>query len=329
MSAVGLLHALERWALRPGLLVVTYHRIGSLASNPYYDPVFSATPEAFRAELDVLRKRFRFLRLDEVLPCVEAGLSLRDPAALLTFDDGYRDNVDVALPILQELGLPAVFFLVSGFLEKPRLPWWDRIAYVIKHTRVRALSLSSPIAVAIDLDRMPRPQAIWLLVEAFMNAEGRDEAGFFAELEARAEVDVPSDQLGRDLFMTWDDARRLKYAGMAIGSHSYNHANLALLAEDEQRRELRESKRLLEGMLGGEVTALAYPFGGSGATSETTQRLAEESGYRIAFTGQKGINRPGRIRPLALSRISVGYADTPALLRSRSVLFSAFGTSLL
>jgi peptidoglycan/xylan/chitin deacetylase (PgdA/CDA1 family) len=329
LGALGVVGLLERLVRRPGLLVVTYHRIGAPQENAFYDPVYSAGPEAFRAQVQALRDSFRLLRLDELVDLIQAGLPLRGPAALITFDDGYRDNVELALPILEELGVPAAFFLATGFLERPRLPWWDRIAYVIKNTRASTLALALPTPLEIDLVNTPRSQAIWRVVEGFMATPGCDEPTFFAQLEERAQVEVSTEALGRELFMTWDQARRLSEAGMAIGSHAHDHANLALLPEQEQLGELRQSKAILEREIGCEVTALAYPYGGAGAYTHVTQRVAREAGYQLAFTAQRGINRPGRTRPFALARVSVGYADSPTLVHTRNVLYAAFGSSLV
>ena len=83
----------------------------------------------------------RMITLNELIDQVEGGLPWCEPVMLLTFDDGYRDNFDLAAPILRDRNVPATFFVPSGFLESPRLPWWDHIAYVIKQTNVRGSSL--------------------------------------------------------------------------------------------------------------------------------------------------------------------------------------------
>src|SRR5438045_3267414 len=138
---LGVLGLLERVGAtaRPGLVVLTYHRIAEPGANPFYDPVISATPESFCAQIEWLRGRVRILTLPELLAQLESGSPWREPAALLTFDDGYRDNFEVAVPILRERNVPATFFLPTAFLEAPRLPWWDHVAYVIKQTRARQI----------------------------------------------------------------------------------------------------------------------------------------------------------------------------------------------
>ena len=131
---LGILTLLEQTiaSRRPGLIVLTYHRIAEPGADLFYDPVISATPDAFRSQVEWLHNRVRLLTLDELVAQVEARSPWREPAMLLTFDDGYRDNFDVAAPILGERSMPATFFVPTAFLDSPRLPWWDHVAYIIK-----------------------------------------------------------------------------------------------------------------------------------------------------------------------------------------------------
>src|SRR5437879_3211705 len=87
LGGLGLLGLLERLARRPCLLVPTYHRIGTPDSNPFYDPVYSASPEGFEAQVRYLQKRFRLISLDELLAVAGRGICFREPTALITFDD--------------------------------------------------------------------------------------------------------------------------------------------------------------------------------------------------------------------------------------------------
>ncbi len=101
----------------------------------------------------------RVLTLSEAIERIASPAPWREPAALVTFDDGYRDNFEIAAPILRDRGVPATFFLPTAFLESPRLPWWDEVACIIKQTRAaRARAAANPglPPLAIDLDAMPR-----------------------------------------------------------------------------------------------------------------------------------------------------------------------------
>ncbi len=337
-SRLGVLGLLERTAAiwRPGLVVFTYHRIATPNTGPFYDPVISATPESFKAQIEWLRNQIRILTLEELVEWIEQGSSRREPVAFLTFDDGYRDNFDVAVPILREVNVPATFFIPTAFLNSPRLPWWDHVAYVIKNTHVPRLTLKrdhdgdSPPLV-IDLDLSPRTEAIMTIIGAFLDESIADDYWFLDQLGARADVHVDAEDLGRSLFTTWDQLRHLadSYAGLTIGSHGHAHHRLARLNDNSQRRELTESKHILESRLGRDVVALAYPYGWPGSYTARTKALAAEGGYRLAFASSQGINRAGTLDRYELKRLGVGSGDSASLLRARAVLHATFNKSFL
>jgi peptidoglycan/xylan/chitin deacetylase (PgdA/CDA1 family) len=335
---LGLIGLLERVAAarRPGLVVLTYHRIAEPGSDSFYDSVISATPATFRAQVECLHRRIRVLTLDELLARLESGLTWRGPAALVTFDDGYRDNFEVAIPILRERGIPATFFLPTAFLEAPRLPWWDQVAYIIKQTRVRRLVLEigpdgGKPPLAIDLETTPRSSAIMKIIGAFLDGTIADGPWFLDRLAERASVDVDGAALARALFTSWDQVRHLTGVGadLTIGSHGHSHRELAGLDGESQRVELTESRRLLESRLGRAVTALAYPYGWPGSYTAATKALAAEAGYRLAFAAREGVDRPGSLDPYEIRRLGVGSGDSPALLRARIALHATFGRSFL
>ncbi len=324
----GLLALIERLARRPGLLVLTYHRIGDPAAQPYYAPVASATIDALDDELATLKRTHRIIGQTELLALADNGFHTSEPTALITFDDGYRDNFDDALPVLRARGVPATFFLPTSFFESPRLPWWDHIAYVIRHARVALLRLDRPEPMEVNLRETSLADAISRVVWSYFHHLDVDEAAFRRELEERAGVEVNDDALGRALFMTWDQARTLIASGMSIGSHSQTHRPLGRLTEDEQREELVSSRQTLESTLGCEVATLAYPYGWPETYTATTIRLAREAGYRLAFSSTEGLNRAGDTDPFALRRLGVGFADPPIVHRARWAMQQAWGRSV-
>ena len=230
----------------PALVVLTYHRIAERGTDPFYDPVISASPQTFRAQLEWLRNRMRILTLLELDERVRLGPPWKEPAAFVTFDDGYRDNFDEAVPILKELGVPATFFIPTEFLESPKLPWWDHVAYVIKQTARRRLrlkrspgDLDSPLDV--ELDGNPRDSAIAAVIRSILDERVADLPWFLEHLATEAEVNVETESLGRDLFMGWAEVRHLTDSDgrLTVGSHAHSHQNLSKLDPESQQRAAR------------------------------------------------------------------------------------------
>ena len=330
LDGAGLLWALQWLARRPGLLVLTYHRIGDTAGQRFDDGVFSASAQGFRQQLLYLRSCFDLIGLGELIPRLEdTGPVFRRPTAMITFDDGYRDNYEVALPILREVGVRAVFFIPAGYIDRPRLTWWDRVAYVVKATTRDTLELDYPEPLTIDLRQPDRNRATDQILHAYKRTPEIDQERFFDALEEQADVEVDSEALGRDLFMPWDQIRELRRVGMAIGSHTYDHPVLAQMPEAIQLSELTRSKQVLESQTGGPIYAFAYPVGSPDAFSDTTKRLVRESGYRAAFSYYGGFNRPGESDPFDLRRMAVDWYDSCQMFRFRVTMSNLVGRRVL
>jgi peptidoglycan/xylan/chitin deacetylase (PgdA/CDA1 family) len=334
----GILAALD-YGLRvqqSSVVVLTYHRIASTGTDSFYDPVISATPEAFRAQIDWLYGQFEILDLSEFLAWTNGELAMRRPAALITFDDGYRDNFDVAVPILRAAGVPATFFLATGFLDEPKLPWWDHVAYIIKSTGVRRFTVAtSPGAnacrLSFDLVEGTRQQFIKTVVNAFLDGSISNQAWFLDELGSAAQVSVDATLLGRKLFGNWNQVRELAAtdSNLTFGSHAKSHPRLADLDEASERVELAESKEILERQLGKPIQALAYPYGWPGSFTARSSALAREIGYQVAFTSMEGVNRHNSMERFEMKRFGIGMGDSASLLRARVGLHGCFSRSFL
>ncbi len=318
---------MESLALRPGLLVLGYHRIGLANPTAGYAGVFSATADEFCDQIGYLKSRFRLLSLDEML-AAGPELNLREPSVLITFDDGYRDNLEVAVPILQQLDVPATFFLPTDFLDRPHLFWWDRLALILYRTTADRIVLEAPVPIDLDLRTMSRDAAIAHAVGPLLDADPNTIEPWLDRLEKCADVSIANEDEARNLLMDWNGARELLAAGMSVGSHARSHRNLARLDPDVQREELAGSKTRLESALGSVVSAVAYPYGVASAVSAKTCEIARDAGYGVAFGFGGGINRPGNANQFTRARINVGSADSLDIFRARCVFLSTMGKSI-
>jgi hypothetical protein len=195
---------------------------------------------------------------------------------------------------------------------------WDRVAYSIKKMDDTAIHLDYPERLAFDFREMSRARVTWRILRACKDARPFDESRFSDELAARSGVSVDTEGLARTLFMSWEAARAMAEAGMTIGSHTATHPVLSALPETAQRRELRESSDRLAAVLGSVPELLAYPVGGPHAFTDVTRRLAQEAGYRAAFSYGGAITRSWPVDPFAVPRVAVERAHSSAQFRLRS-----------
>jgi peptidoglycan/xylan/chitin deacetylase (PgdA/CDA1 family) len=315
-----------------GLTVVIYHRVVPPGDIDDLDPdLIDATPEDFDRQMAYLRQNFRPVGLEEVLTAHRGGAPLPSHSVLVTFDDGYRDNFEHALPILLRHGMKAVFFVSTGHLTDRRLFWWEQLSLLVRRSAVartrieyphiEELNLSTPAAKALATRRLNRivKDCYGLDIDRFLSCVARACAVNWTEAEGRARADRA--------LMTWDQVKALRAAGMAIGSHTHGHRVLNTLPAADLDQELGQSRAILEDRLGEPITTIAYPVGKPIASLIAVRKSLSDAGYELGFTTRPGMNRMGvGDDPFDLRRLSIDrgvpaglaqlYLSFPALARS-------------
>ena len=268
------------------LSILIYHRV--LAAQ---DPLQPGIPDAarFEAHIRALARFFRVLPLEEAVQRLRDGC-LPSRALAITFDDGYRDNVDVALPILSRLGVPATFFIATGYLDGGVM-WNDRI---IEATR------KLPVGASVDLaeygvgaftgpgNMTDRRELFSRLVRhAKYQASDRREA-MASRLERIVGQPTPS------LMMDASGTRALAEAGMTLGAHTRSHPILTLLDDLTARREIEESRSRLQSLTDQAVNLFAYPNGVPGRDYDARHvAMVREAGFTAALSTAWGTATKG------------------------------------
>ncbi len=256
-----------------GLSILIYHRV---RAQP--DPLFpdELVREEFDAHIAMLKSGFDVLPLIDAVRLARAG-RLPPRAACITFDDGYADNAEVALPVLQRHGVNATFFIASGFLNGGRM-WNDS---VIEAVRGAAGDELDATALGLGRHRLDTLERRRLAIPALLGQLKYRPPDERAAL-VRALAELSGAALPDDLMLTTAQLLRLRDAGMGIGAHTVSHPILASLTPAQARAEMADGRRALEQLLGMPVPLFAYPNGKPG-----TDYLAEhvEMARQIGFEG--------------------------------------------
>ncbi|HXT97427.1 MAG TPA: polysaccharide deacetylase family protein [Polyangia bacterium] len=300
---LGITRLVERLARRPALLVVNYHRVGDPTAGGYDTALVEATGDEFDAQVAALKRRFGIVELAEAQEMIVRPNKISRPCVLITFDDGYRDNHDVALPILRAHGVRAAFFLTTKLVGSRQVAWWDQVAFMLRRTGRTTIQLEYPQLASWDLSQVPLENAIQEVLRLCKKQEAVDLERFVAGVELACDVARPSEE--PRMFMSWDEARALVAAGMGIGSHTHGHEFLARLSPEAQRDECERSRDIIRENLGVTVDALAYPFGSRASFSDVTFRCLEETGYRTAFSYYGGANLPPVVDRFNVARLTL------------------------
>ncbi|MBZ8133292.1 polysaccharide deacetylase [Afifella sp. IM 167] len=243
----------------------------------------------------------RFVPLSKILDDFEAGRAAPEQVAI-TLDDGYRDNLEEALPVFRRHDAFFTLFACPGFCDRTAPLWWEALERILADNQVIAAEGHGPPEMAAatleEKSQAFTEWSVWLL----RVSEGEARAAVEA-LAARYGLDLAA--LARELVMDWDELRVLAAEPLAtIGAHTDTHPALARLSPERALEAMRSSADRLEAELGERPGCLAFPYGTPVAVGEREARIAKDAGFRAAFT-----TRPGMIRfdenPHFLPRISV------------------------
>lgn len=234
------------------LSILVYHRV-----LPSLDPVLEwevSAPE-FREQVALMKKCFNLLPLGEAVENLRRG-ELPSRAVCITFDDGYADNVEIALPILRDLEVPATFFIATGFLDGGCM-WNDTMTELVRQMCGNTLDLRQwglgmhPIESSND-----RSEAIQKLLSSLKYLPHEERNDTVSHIASAHGTDIPD-----TLMMRSEQIKELHQAGMEIGGHTATHPILLGMNESTARAEIAEGKETLEGILGEKVRLFAYPNG--------------------------------------------------------------------
>ena len=267
---------------RGELLVLNYHGVVKEPrperwSYENWDP--AAT---FRSQLQWVARWFEPVGL-EGLRRWTSGEKFQRPACLVTFDDGYRNNLTVAAPILKAEGVPAVFFLATDYIGADRTLWNDEVRVRVVNWRGTEIRMPDGTTQAVGGDAVGRRALSERINRQCKKIPNAERETYLEYLRAQTpQVNAMDDPEARAL-LNWHEARKLAGMGFDIGSHSVSHPILSRVPGDRIPYEIHESKTKIEQELGRPCEAIAYPNGTTDDVSDNVIEEVRRSGYQWGF----------------------------------------------
>lgn len=267
----------------PPVVVLLYHRVTTLTSDP---EMLSVSPDNFRAQMRHLKETVPLVRFEE------DWTKVSKPAVAITFDDGYADNVLEALPVLEELGVPATFFVSTGTIGTTEEFWWHELERIILNSQDLPPSFTlkdEQFGRSWQTGSVRERQECYHGVVRFMNdTDAVHRCNWLVQLRRWARTEEETSH--RHRAMTVDELRLLAGSSrVTIGAHTVSHTRLSCLSLQAQHDEITASKRQLEEWLGREISTFSYPFGRRPDYTKQSIALCRLAGYTKAaanFPGQ-------------------------------------------
>jgi peptidoglycan/xylan/chitin deacetylase (PgdA/CDA1 family) len=296
----GLLRLAARLQGR-GAAILMYH---SVLEDPSQQAdslggIMHARP-VFRQQMELLAREFHPLSMDELAILLRGEEKIPERCVVVTFDDGYRDNFENAMPILDQFGIRAAFYVTVDSIEKGQLPWPSRVRFALRTTRRG--TWTDPAGARWSLEtKAGRDRAFAKASEHCCRLAGAAQERLVAGIEVELATRIPPDS--ERLMMNWDELQKLSEGGHVVGSHTLSHPNVAQIPFADVRVELEQSRSCLEKQLNHPVVHFSYPCPAlSPHWNEQTVEECRRAGYETAVVADSGLARK-HDSPLCLRRV--------------------------
>ena len=314
--AFGLLavpSAVYRWLIPRDVIGLCYHIVtDEWPAHVAHVCPFKAT-DAFRDDMQWLARNHELIGYEELRRRRESGARNRKPAFVVTFDDGFRECLTVAAPILRQVGIPAIFFVTTDFIDNKNLFYRNAVSLGIDALRRANLAdqqtlLGDLSAIAATDFRSVADAEVWLL------SLRRHDHAQLSQAISRCGIDPHRFLAESRPYLTTDEVLQLQSDGFTIGAHGESHVRLGNLEVDQLERELAGSCRTVADIVGRSAVPFAFPFSGHGLSIERLESLrARNPHVGLLFDGRGLLSG----RSFVVHRIST---DTPGDVASRSNL---------
>lgn len=275
-------------AIRPNLLyILAYHRIFPFPGKdyPFSEGTISATPVEFDKQMKFVRKRFNVINFETLSNAISSGKPLPKNSLIITFDDGYADNYEIAWGILKKYGLTATIFLVTSFVESSNLFWFDKLSYVIKRFSGNSINFGKYVFETGNKNREMIRESVMRICRSVSEKE---RVRLYSDLEKQCNIRMPSEHIALAKPLSWGQIREMSEGGIEIGSHTVTHPFLSNLTIDEIMYELVESKRAIEEKLGKKIKSVAYP---AGSYDERVVNCVKDCGYQFGVSYEHNVKK--------------------------------------
>lgn len=293
------------------VIILTYHGVTDVESTGIENFQGKHIPsKRFESQMHYLYEHETLLRLSDVVAAYTSGEELE--GVVVSFDDAYRNNWSVALPILERYQIPTTFFLSTGFIGVERMFWVDEVEFVVDHAVVDSVDLSDHglkrFPVISREDKMTAVTAI----KAFLKeVSDRQKEQLLQQFRRRVPLKPNAKRSPNCQTLTWEHVQFLaKSPLVSIGAHSVDHTILSRIDGERLRYQVEQSRRDLERHLDREVTLFAYPNGGPGDYNGEVIEAVRAAGFRCGCTTLPGLNTAATDL-FELRRSMVGFCGEP------------------
>lgn len=305
---------LRRLSRRHKIFILMYHKVSYNDMHFYGEAV---KPDVFERQVIFLKKYYQIVNLTD-LKKIGFNQKQQKDIAVLTFDDGYRNNYDCAFPVLRKHKVPATIFLTTDYINTNHLLWYDRLAWILN----KAVSIPDKASL-IKYDMSPelytkindffmygsslRHNTLNSVAASLKTYTSERRGEILSNLSKACKVNTWPENIERAM-LSWDEVREMTKHNISFGSHTKTHPVLSAISLSESKNEIVESKRAIEEKIQQSVTAFAYPYGKNEDFNDNITKILSDEGFEYACSTIAGAEEYPLKTPLILKRKGVALS---------------------
>jgi peptidoglycan/xylan/chitin deacetylase (PgdA/CDA1 family) len=295
------------------LIAVNFHYIRHDFDAPY-EGIYGVTPQQFENQLNRLSKLGQFVSSEGIENAILNGNYLPEKGILVTFDDGLKEQFEIALPVLDKMGIPALFYLNTSNLESQTIASVHKIHLLLANMPYHEYSSEITLAAAQLFDKTSAIVNKDLAIQHYYYDDPeRAILKYFLNfcfniLEQNCIIDLLFEKifpglekiLSAELYMNQEQVKQLAKRRY-LGSHAHSHIPLGLYEDRTIQNDIKRSQEIIKNITGMDAVSISYPYGSKESSGLNVQKIAKENGFVFGFTMERAGNSDFA-QPLGLAR---------------------------
>lgn len=272
-------------------IILMYHRIHDRGDGT------GISRKNFERQMEFIKGEMTPVSLIDIIDWLLKKKTIPQRAVAITFDDGYEDNFINGYPILRKFEIPATIFLTSGHIETTKVFWWDKVNEIIRKTKKPFIHLKDfqdfiregymHSAESIRLSTLKEKICATKTVQEFFKTFEYNRVNEAVALLQKT-LDVEELEIEGPPMLNWHQIREMSNNGIDFGAHTVTHVNLAGVSLDMAKKEINDSKSIIESRINKPVNGFAYPYGLKQHFNEQTKKIVNNAGFQYACSAKTG-----------------------------------------
>lgn len=276
--------------------IIMYHRILKKEDIPLcssYEEIGSVIEISnFIDQINFLNKKYSIISLNKLVSFIKGEVEIPSNSCVISFDDGYVDHYENAFPVLKDLKIPAVFFMIGDCIAgTKKVRWLDKLYYILDNTpyKKHSTEFNKIVSNFYKTEIKQSDSYTFLKLKTFIRNSPK-KYFIIDQLASILNVNLDLDKINKSLYLSKENILEMLEHKMEFGSHTMSHPDLITVTPDDAIREIVNSKKIISNLTGKEQIPFAYPFGGQKTYNKDIIETLKENNFSCSLTSIPGFN---------------------------------------